>query len=176
VGANSALEIVILRSPLVYGAGEPGNFTRLVRLVDSGFPLPLGSIQGRRSLIYVRNLANAIVTCARHPGAAGQTFLVSDGEDVSTVELINRIASALGRRAMLIPFSLTCLKAMGCLAGVSNQINTLTFSLVVDSSRIRRQLSWNPPYTMSDGLRETADWFLASSGRQAVTRSLPVLK
>ena len=134
---------------------------RLVQLVESGLPLPFGSIRGRRSLIYVRNLANAIITCARHPCAAGQTFLVSDGEDISTVELIKRIADALGRRPMLVPFSLSCLRVLGVLSGKSKQLDTLLASLIIDSSRIRRELAWNPPFFMSDGLQETADWYLA---------------
>jgi nucleoside-diphosphate-sugar epimerase len=161
IANDSTLKIVIIRPPIVYGPGEPGNFMRLVRLVDSGLPLPFGAIQGRHSLIYVRNLVNAIITCAKHPGAAGQTFLVSDGEDVSTLELIYRIANALGRRATLIPFSLSCLRVLGRLTGKSKQLNSLLVSLVIDSSRIRRELEWNPPCLMSDGLQETADWYLA---------------
>jgi nucleoside-diphosphate-sugar epimerase len=176
IAKDSDLEIVIIRAPLVYGPGEPGNFMRLVQLVDSGLPLPLGSIQGRRSLIYARNLANAIITCATHPGAAGQMFLVSDGEDVSTVELVRRIANALGRRATLVPFSPTCLRVLGGLIGKSKQLNTLLASLVIDSSRIRRELAWNPPCSMSDGLQETADWFLARKGPRTASRFLLVHK
>lgn len=167
IGKDLALEIVIIRPPLVYGPGEPGNFMRLVRLVDSGLPLPFGAIQGRRSLIYVRNLVNAITICAQHPSAAGQTFLVSDGEDVSTLELIYRIADALGRPARLIPFSLSCLRGLARLTGKSKQLNSLIVSLVVDSSKIRRELAWNPPCPMSDGLRETAGWYLAGKGSRA---------
>jgi nucleoside-diphosphate-sugar epimerase len=158
---DSALEIAILRPPIVYGPGEPGNFVRLVQLVDSGLPLPLGAVSGRRSLIYVRNLVNAIITCAQHPGAAGQTFLVSDGEDVSTRELICRIADALGRRTTLIPLPLSCLRILGRLTGKSKQLNSLLGSLVIDNSRIRRELAWRPPCLMSEGLQATADWYLA---------------
>ncbi len=176
IAKNSDLEMVIIRAPLVYGPREPGNFMRLVQLVESGLPLPFGSIQGRRSLIYARNLANAIITCARHPGAPGQTFLVSDGEDVSTVELITRIANALGRRATLVPFSLTCLRVLGGVTGKSKQLNTLLASLVIDGSRIRRELAWNPPCLMSEGLQETADWFLARKGPRNASRLLLVHK
>lgn len=176
IANDSALEIAIIRPPIVYGPGEPGNFMRLVRLVDSGLPLPFGVIQGRRSLIYVRNLVNAIITCAKHPGAAGQTFLVSDGEDVSTLELIYRVADALGRRATLIPFPLSCLRVLGRLTGKSKQLNALLASLVIDSSRIRRELAWNPPCSMADGLQETADWYLARKRPQASSRLVLVHK
>lgn len=162
ISQESNLEIVIVRPPLVYGPGAPGNFMRLVRLIESGMPLPFASVQARRSFIYVRNLANAIVTCATHTGAAGQVFLVSDGEDVSTVELIHLIAKALRRPARLIPFSQRWLRILGKLAGRSKQLDQLLASLVIDSSRIRRELAWNPPYFMSDGLQETVDWYLAS--------------
>ncbi len=161
IANDSALEIVILRPPIVYGPGEPGNFVRLVQLVDSGLPLPLEAASARRSLIYVRNLVNAIITCVQHPGAAGQTFLVSDGEDISTRELVCRIADALGRRTTLIPLPLGCLRVLGRLTGKSKQLNSLLGSLVIDSSRIRRELAWSPPCSMSDGLRATADWYLA---------------
>lgn len=176
IANDSALEIVIIRPPIVYGPGEPGNFVRLVQLVDSGLPLPLGAISGRRSLIYVRNLVNAIVTCAQHPGATGQTFLVSDGEDVSTLELICRIADALGRRTTLIPLPLGCLRVLGRLTGKSKQLNSLLGSLVIDSSRIRRELAWSPPCLMSDGLRATADWYLAENQSRASRRLVPVHK
>jgi nucleoside-diphosphate-sugar epimerase len=176
IAKDSDLEVVVIRAPLVYGPGEPGNFMRLVRLVDSGLPLPLGSIRGRRSLIYVRNLANAIITCVKHPSAAGQTFLVSDGEDTSTVELIRRISGALGRRPTLLPFSLTCLRAMGGLVGKSKQLNSLLASLVIDSSKIRRELAWNPPCSMSDGLQATANWYLRSKDPRASSQLLMVHK
>jgi nucleoside-diphosphate-sugar epimerase len=170
IANDSALEIAILRAPIVYGPGEPGNFMRLVRLVDSGLPLPFGAIQGRRSLIFVRNLVNAIIACATHPGAAGQTFLVSDDEDVSTVELIRRVAKALGRRATLVHFPLSCLQALGMLTGKSKQLNSLLASLVIDSSRIRRELAWSPPCSMAEGLQQTADWYLAEKGARFSSR------
>ncbi|MFZ1131629.1 MAG: NAD-dependent epimerase/dehydratase family protein [Terriglobales bacterium] len=164
IARESGLEIVILRPPIVYGPGEPGNFTRLVRLVDRGLPLPFGAIQARRSLIYVGNMANAILACAWHPAASGQTFLLSDGEDVDTRELILRIADALGRRARLISLPLAGLRASGQLLGRSKQVSSLLSSLVVDSSRIRRDLAWTPPYSLADGLRETADRYLERKG------------
>jgi nucleoside-diphosphate-sugar epimerase len=163
ISNDSSLEAVIIRSPLVYGPGEPGNFMRLIRLVDGlvnrGLPLPFGALRGQRSLIYVRNLVNAIVTCVGHPDAAGKIFLVSDGEDISTVELMERIAVALGRPARQIAFPLNGLRALGKLSGRAKQVNSLMASLVIDSSRIRRELGWLPPCSMADGLRETVDWY-----------------
>ena len=168
---NSALEVVILRPPLVYGPGEPGNFMRLVRLIDSGLPLPFGSIRARRSLIYVRNLVHAIIACAEHPRASGQIFLVSDGEEVSTVELIQSIARALGRRATLVPFWPDGLKIVGKLAGRSKQLNSLLASLVIDSARIREQLAWSPPYFMADGIQETVDWYVKRGRERSSLRA-----
>ena len=104
ISQETGIEVVIIRAPLVYGPGNPGNFLSLLRIVSKGIPLPLASIKNKRSLIYVGNLVDALATCASHPGAAGQTYLVSDGEDVSTPELIRRTASALGAPARLLPF------------------------------------------------------------------------
>jgi nucleoside-diphosphate-sugar epimerase len=160
IAKDSDLEIVIIRPPLVYGPGGPGNFMRLVRLIESGLPLPLASIQGRRSFIYVRNLVNAIVTCATHSDASGQTFLVSDGEDVSLVELVRRIAREMGSKARLCAFPPRLLRTHGQALGKSMDIDRLTSPLLVDSSKIRRTLSWVPPYSMEDGLRTTLSWYL----------------
>ncbi len=160
IAKDSDLEIVIIRPPLVYGPGGPGNFMRLVRLIESGLPLPFASIHGRRSFIYVRNLVNAIVTCATHSDAAGQTFLVSDGEDVSLAELVRRIAREMGRKARLYTFPPRLLRTLGQALGKSMDIDRLTSPLLVDISKIRRTLSWVPPYSMEDGLRTTLSWYL----------------
>lgn len=156
---ESKIEAIIIRSPLVYGPGNPGNFLRLLSLVAEGWPLPLASVTNRRSLIYVGNLVDAIVTCVFHPKAAGKTFLVSDGEDVSTPELIRRIGSALGRPSRLVPFPIPLMRLGGKLIRKTSEVDRLVGSLVVDSSRIRQELDWTPPYSMSQGLAETALWF-----------------
>jgi nucleoside-diphosphate-sugar epimerase len=167
VARGTALEPVVLRPPLVYGAGARGNFARLVKLVGRGIPLPLGSVRNRRSLVYVGNLVDAIVRSLDHPAAAGQTFLVSDGEDVSTPELVRRIARALGRPARLIAVPPALLRLGGALAGRKDDVARLLDDLVVDSSPIRRTLAWRPPYTLDQGLTETAAQLGAARGASA---------
>ncbi len=159
ISAETDMEIVILRAPLVYGPGNPGNFLSLLHIAAKRVPLPFASIENKRSLIYVGNLIDALATCATHPAAAGQTYLVSDGEDVSTPELIRRTASALGVPARLIPYPPSLMRIAGKLTGKSAAVNRLTGSLTVDSSKIRRELGWKPPFTMEEGLRETARWY-----------------
>ncbi|OGT95934.1 MAG: NAD-dependent dehydratase [Geobacteraceae bacterium GWB2_52_12] len=159
ISIETGMEVVIIRAPLVYGPGNPGNFLSLLRIVSKSFPLPLASISNKRSLIYIGNLVDALATCATHPAAAGQTFLVSDGEDVSTPELIRRTASALGVPVRLFPVPSSIIHLAGKLIGKSPAVNRLTGSLMVDSTKIRRELGWKPPFTMEEGLRETAIWF-----------------
>jgi len=149
------LDPVILRPPLVYGPGARGNFARLVQLVARGLPLPLGAVRNRRSLIYVGNLVDAITRALDHPAAAGETFMVSDGEDVSTPELVRRIARAFEKPARLLPVPIALLRFGGALIGRSDDVGRLVDDLVVDSSRIRRALGWAPPFGLDEGLRES---------------------
>lgn len=153
---ETGLEIVVVRPPLIYGANAPGNFAQLLRVVSRGIALPLASIHNHRDLIYVGNLVDALITCATHPAAAGQTYLVSDGESVSTPELLRRLAKAMGVPSRLFPLSPALLKTAGKLMGKSAQIERLLGSLQVDSAKIRRELNWTPPYTMQEGLQITA--------------------
>lgn len=143
VAASAGLEVVVVRPPLVYGHGVRANFRRLVDLVKSGLPLPFASIRNRRSLLYVGNLADALSLCISAPAARGRTLLVADGEDVSTPELVRRIATALGRRARLFPFPTGLLPAK------------LADSLVVDSRPARDLLGWRPPFGVDAALAET---------------------
>lgn len=159
IAAETGLEVVIIRPPLVYGPGVKANFLNLLKIVESGMPLPLAGITNSRSLIYLYNLIDVIITCATHPKAAGQTFLVSDGEDVSTPQLIRQLATALDRPVRLLSFPLCLMRLAGKLFGKSMAVDRLLGSLVVDSSKIRRELRWKPPFTMAQGLRETATWF-----------------
>ena len=159
VAAETGLEVVILRPPLVYGPGVMANFLRLVKLVKLGIPLPFVCVKNRRSLIYLENLVDAIIICIIHPRAAGQTYLVSDGRDLSTPELIQRMASALGRPVRLFSIPPFLIRLAGKLLGKSAAIDRLLGSLTVDSTKIRKELEWNPPYTMEQGIRETAKWY-----------------
>jgi nucleoside-diphosphate-sugar epimerase len=156
---TSALEVVILRPPLVYGPGVKANFLRLLRTVDRGIPVPLGAIRNRRSLVYVGNLADAIATCLDRPAAANRTFLVSDGEDVSTPELVRRVAAVLDRPARLVSVPPWMLRFGARIFGRGEDFNRLAGDLAVDSSAIRRDLGWRPPYSMQAGLEATAKWY-----------------
>ncbi len=160
ISAKTGLEIVILRPPLVYGPGVSANFHALMRLADTPLPLPIGGLDGnRRSLIYSANLIDAITRVLDHPGAAGETFMVRDGEDVSTAELARRLRAVLGRPARLVPVPATLLKTMAGMVGKATVMRRLAGSLCVDDSRIRHALGWRPPYTLDQGLAATAAWY-----------------
>ena len=155
IGRSTPLQVVILRPPLVYGQGAPGNFARLIRLVSSGLPLPLAGIDNRRSLIYLGNLVDAILHCMHHPSAVGHTFLLDDGEPISTPELIRVVARAMGRSVRMFEVPVHVLEFAGALSGKRGVIKRLTNSLWVDSSLIRSQLDWTPPYSMEAGITMT---------------------
>jgi nucleoside-diphosphate-sugar epimerase len=149
----------VLRPPLVYGAGVKGNFLRLMKLVARGVPMPLAKVDNRRSLIYVGNLASAIERAACAQGSVHGTYLVSDSEDLSTAELVRRLGKAMDRRARLFPFPAALLIAAGRVLGKGDEVGRMIESLRVDCSAARRELQWEIPYTVEQGLRETADWF-----------------
>lgn len=159
---DTGLEIVIVRPPLVYGKGAPGNFEQMVKVLKLGLPLPFASVANLRDFIYVENLVDALRVCATHPAAVGQTYLVSDGEDISTPNLLRQLGAAMGHPVHLFPCPPALLKLAGCLTGRSDQIERLSSSLRVDSGKIRRELNWTPPYTLEQGLRATADWYRRS--------------
>jgi nucleoside-diphosphate-sugar epimerase len=156
VVAETGLEVVIVRPPLVYGTGVKGNFAQMLKVLAKGIPLPLASVSNLRSLVYIGNFVDALLTCATHPAAAGQTYLVSDGEDVSTPDLLRQLGAEMGHPARLLPCPPILLKLAGRLLGRSDQIERLLGSLQVDSSKIRRELGWQPPFGLQEGLRLTA--------------------
>jgi nucleoside-diphosphate-sugar epimerase len=153
VADESGLEIVIIRPPLVYGPGAPGNFGALARAVQCGWPLPLGAINNQRSLVGLDNIVEFILTCVIHPHASNQTFLVSDGEDLSTTELVRGMAQAAGRPAHLLAVPAWALQAGATVLGKGNQIQSLVGNLKVDISKARRVLGWMPPLSVAEGLR-----------------------
>jgi nucleoside-diphosphate-sugar epimerase len=153
LGAATGLEVVIVRPPLVYGPGVGANFGALMRAVRRGVPLPLGRVVNRRSLIAVDNLVDFLVTCVAHPAAANETFLVSDGEDVSTADLVVRLARAMHVRPRLLPIPPGLITTAARLTGRLPEARRLLGSLQVDTSKARTLLGWQPPITLEEGLR-----------------------
>jgi nucleoside-diphosphate-sugar epimerase len=159
ISQSSALEMVVLRPPLVYGPGVRANFLQMMRMVDRGVPLPLAGISNRRSLISLVNFVSAIIACLEQEQAAGRTYYVSDQEDVSTPELVLKIASKLGRKSVLVPVPNFLLRYGSALFGARDAFRRLTGSLVVDSSRISEELNWRPVARLDEGLELTARWY-----------------
>lgn len=159
IGEETGMEIVVIRPPLVYGPGVKANFLAMMRWLDRGLPLPLGAIDNRRSLVSIGNLVDLVVTCIDHPAAAGQTFLVSDGEDLSTSQLLRRMANALGKPARLLPVPSALLRLAGVFSGKSGVVNRLCGSLQVDIHATRQTLNWHPPISVEKALRQTADHY-----------------
>jgi nucleoside-diphosphate-sugar epimerase len=167
---SGGIEFVVLRPTVVYGPGVGGNIRRLLRLagLTRWLPLPLGGIANRRSLISVTNLASAIETAASHPRAADQTYLVSDGEDLSTSDLLMRMARGLGVTPRLLPCPAGLLRLTGRLTGLRGEVDRLLGSLVVDSARIRNELGWRPPQSVAEAIAETTSWW---AGRRAAEKA-----
>ena len=159
ISEETGLEVVVLRAPLVYGPGNPGNFLSLLGFVHKGIPLPLGSVRNVKSFLYVENLVEAIRLCCSHPGAAGNTYLVSDSDVISTPELLRKLGESLGVKSRLFPFPMTLLRIIGKVSGKSAALDRLTASLAVDSSKIRKGLGWTPPFSLSEGLKATTEWY-----------------
>ncbi len=159
LAAETGMELVIIRPPLVYGPNPPGNFGSLMRWLQRGVPLPLGAIHNQRSLVSLDNLVDLILTCMTHPAAANQTFMVSDGEDVSTSELLRRMGLAMGHPARLIPVPESLLKVAAGLLGKTDMAQHLCGSLQVDISKTCELLGWTPPLTLDDGLAQAAFGF-----------------
>jgi UDP-glucose 4-epimerase len=161
----SGMEVVVIRPPLVYGPGVRANFLTMMRWVHKGWPVPLGSLENRRSLVALDNLVDLIKTCCVHPAAANQVFLVSDGEDVSVTELLRRIGVALQRPARFLPVPPGLVRALAALTGKHGQVARLSGSLQVDIDKTRKLLGWSPVVSMEVALQETARHYLDSLRR-----------
>ncbi len=159
ISEKTGLEVVVIRPPLVYGPGIKANLLSLFKMIERGVPLPLAGVENRRSLIYLKNLVDAVLKCILHPKASGKTYFVSDGVDLSIPELIRKIAAAMGKPARLFYSPSFLLKAAGRFSGKSGQVDRLTGSLTVDSGKIQRELGWKANYTIDQGLAETAKWY-----------------
>jgi len=156
---GSKTETVIVRAPLVYGPGMKGNALTLFRAVANGLPLPFGSVDNRRSMIFAGNLTDALMNTLEEPAAAGGVFFVSDNDDVSTATFARRAAAALGRSSRLLPMPVGLLKFIGRMGGKSAMVERVVGSLQIDISDFQKKLNWTPLFTMKEGLEQTASWY-----------------
>ncbi len=157
--AAGTFEVVIVRPTLVYGPGVKANFLQLVRLVDRGWPLPFGRINNKRSLIAASNLCDLLLRCTEHPNAAGEIFFASDDHDLSTTELVTKIAQQLGRSVLLVPVPKVAIELAGRLFDKSAQIDRLWGTLQVSVEKAKTRLDWHPPYTVDTALAELIAWY-----------------
>jgi nucleoside-diphosphate-sugar epimerase len=160
IARQTGLEVVIIRPPLVYGPGVKANFRLLMQCVDRRLPLPLASLTNRRSLVALDNLVDLVAVCLTHPAAANQTLLVSDGEDLSTPDLLRKLGQAMNRSVRLLPLPRRLLLFAGSVVGQAATTRRLCDSLQLDISRTARLLDWSPPVAVEAGLRRTAEAFL----------------
>ena len=157
--ADTGLETVILRPPLVYGPGAKSNFLTLLKICHAAPPLPFSAVQNRRSIIYLGNLVDAICLCLTADKAAGEIYFVRDEDDLSTPGLIRHVAAALSRPARLFPAPVGLIRLAGAITGKSAAISILLSDLQIDKEKIHGQLGWTPPFNVVQGLKETAAWF-----------------
>lgn len=163
ISQKTGMELVVLRPPLIYGPGVRANFYKLIKAVDRGLPLPLGGIKNRRSLIFLRNLLDAIKTVMYQPQAAGKTYLLSDNEVVSTSDLIRLISKALGRKTKLLNISPKLIEVVARLVRRDKMAERLLSNLEIDSSYFKKEMNWVPPYTLVQGIAETVHWYQAEN-------------
>jgi len=161
---SSRIQCATVRAPLVYGSGVRANFLRLMKSVDRGTVLPLGAVRNLRSLISVWNLVDALIRVAEHQASPGRVWMVSDGADISTPDLIRALGRAMGKQARLVTVPVGMLYLAGALTARRSQVNRLCRSLVVDISETCSQLDWTPPLTLPEGLARTVTWYQARSG------------
>lgn len=170
ISADTGMEVVIIRPPLVYGPGVKANFATLMQAVQQGRPLALGSVNNRRSLVALDNLVDFIILCMTHPEAANQTFLVSDGNDLSTTELVRGLARAAGVSPRLLPVPVWALQAGAMLLGKEDEVQRLCGSLQVDISKARNLLGWRPPVVVEEGLRRAVAGMTGAAGQTGNAR------
>ena len=157
LAAETGVELVIIRPPLVYGPDAPGNFGRLVRWMRKGIPLPLGAIHNRRSMVALGNLTDFIAVCLKNPAAANQIFLVSDGEDLSTTDLLKRVAHLLHKPSRLIPVPAAWVEVTAMFVGQRDMARRLCSDLQIDLCKARELLAWSPPLSVDEGLLAVID-------------------
>ena len=161
IGAETGMEVVIVRPPLVYGPGAPGNFAAMMKWLAKGVPLPLGAVHNKRSYIALANLVDLLLCTVDHPAAAGRTFLASDGEDLSTTEFLRRTATAMGRRATLLPVPAGLLRLGAAMVGKPELAQRLCGSLQIDLSETREVLGWEPVVSVEEGLRSATKGYVS---------------
>jgi UDP-glucose 4-epimerase len=160
LGRDTGMEIVVIRPPLVYGPGVRANFASMMKWTEGGIPLPFGAVSNKRSLVFVGNLVDFILLCVEHPDAAGHVFLVSDGEDLSIAELLRRLSRAMGRKARLLPVPVGLLRTGAAILGRRAAAQRLLGSLQVDIRETEELTGWRPPFSVDEGLTQTAEAFL----------------
>ena len=165
VARESAMASVILRLPLIYGPGVKANFLRLLHWVEAGRPIPVGSINNKRSLISTWNLCDLLRVLLEHPAAPGRVWMGSDGQDLSTAELARQIATAMGRRPRILAVPRTLLTVAATVTGRRAELGRLCGSLTLDSAPLRRELGWSPPVSVPQGIASTVAWYLSGAGR-----------
>ncbi len=153
IAEDTGMEVVIIRPPLVYGKGAPGNFGTLLKVAEKNLPLPLGAINNQRSFVAIDNLIDLIVTCIDHPNAANQTFLVSDDEDISTSNILKKLTLAAGKKPWLLPVPTSFLKLVASMVGKKAAVVRFSSSLTVDIEHTKNTLNWKPPITLDEGIR-----------------------
>ena len=158
----TSMEVVIIRPTLVYGAGVKANFSSMMLAIQRGIPMPLGAIHNKRSFVYVGNLVDLIIRCIDHPAAANQVFLVSDGQDLSTTELLHSSATALGVKPRLLPVPQKLVEVCAIFFGKRALLQRLCGNLQVDMTKTQDFLGWQPPFSVDEGLRATAQEFIVT--------------
>jgi len=165
VAQEQGLEVCVLRPPLVYGAGVKANFLNLIKLADKALPVPFAGLNNQRSLIFVGNLVDGLAHCAFHPRAAGQTYLISDGRDLSVADMFAELARQLGRPCRAFACPVWILKLLGRVTGKTAAIDRLTQDLQVDSTPMCQELNWSPPVEVAQAFAETVRWYKGCSSR-----------